>query len=297
MFKKFVAIAIAALITAFVVTGCGNNDGATRADSRTETSSNVDGGVYSYNESGSDDSYDSSKEHNSGDENGSYVPPKVGGSRDKSGPNLSEIFKGKPKVDVEEYIRYSYSQEDINKENPRRGYFNLEGYLYAYGATEIKYLGVSKGGMAYGVRFKNGIILGMLFYQNQTYDEHYRDYYLYYFVVSAGSPKYEFTNYDSIDYAETEGTEGQASWSRLFYVDNMRPVDLDYSQTHNRFTVLIVDKTVKCESFYTIGSTTVDGYFYFTSQFDEVFRRCVVPYLSLNNPSLTKDQFSDEYFQ
>ena len=151
--------------------------------------------------------------------------------------------------------------------------------------------------MAYGVRFKNGIILGMLFYQNQTYDEHYRDYYLYYFVVSAGSPKYEFTNYDSIDYAETEGTEGQASWSRLFYVDNMRPVDLDYSQTHNRFTVLIVDKTVKCESFYTIGSTTVDGYFYFTSQFDEVFRRCVVPYLSLNNPSLTKDQFSDEYFQ
>jgi len=296
MKKLYFAIATLAL-AATLATGCGNNAEANRADSRTETSSKIDGGVYSYNESGSDDSYDSSKEHNSGDENGSYVPPKVGGSRDKSGPNLSEIFKGKPKVDVEEYIRYSYSQEDINKENPRRGYFNLEGYLYAYGATEIKYLGVSKGGMAYGVRFKNGIILGMLFYQNQTYDEHYRDYYLYYFVVSAGSPKYEFTNYDSIDYAETEGTEGQASWSRLFYVDNMRPVDLDYSQTHNRFTVLIVDKTVKCESFYTIGSTTVDGYFYFTSQFDEVFRRCVVPYLSLNNPSLTKDQFSDEYFQ
>jgi lipoprotein len=296
MKKLYLAIATLAL-AATLATGCGNNAEANRADSRTETSSKIDGGVYSYNESGSDDSYDSSKEHNSGDENGSYVPPKVGGSRDKSGPNLSEIFKGKPKVDVEEYIRYSYSQEDINKENPRRGYFNLEGYLYAYGATEIKYLGVSKGGMAYGVRFKNGIILGMLFYQNQTYDEHYRDYYLYYFVVSAGSPKYEFTNYDSIDYAETEGTEGQASWSRLFYVDNMRPVDLDYSQTHNRFTVLIVDKTVKCESFYTIGSTTVDGYFYFTSQFDEVFRRCVVPYLSLNNPSLTKDQFSDEYFQ
>lgn len=296
MKKLYLAIATLAL-AATLATGCGNNAGATQADSRTETSSNVDGGTYSYNESGSDDSYDSSKEHNSGDENGSYVPPKVGGSRDKSGPNLSEIFKGKPKVDVEEYIRYSYSQEDINKENPRRGYFNLEGYLYAYGATEIKYLGVSKGGMAYGVRFKNGIILGMLFYQNQTFDEHYRDYYLYYFAVSAGSPKYEFTNYDSIDYAETEGTEGQASWSRLFYVDNMRPVDLDYSQTHNRFTVLIVDKTVKCESFYTIGSTTVDGYFYFTSQFDEVFRRCVVPYLSLNNPSLTKDQFSDEYFQ
>lgn len=273
MKKLYLAIAILAL-AATLVTGCGNNAGATRADC-----------------------YDSSKEYNSGDENGSYVPPKVGGSRDKSGPNLAEIFKGKPKVDVEDYIRYSYSQEDINKENPRRGYFNLEGYLYAYGATEIKYLGVSKGGMAYGVRFKNGIILGMLFYQNQTFDEHYRDYYLYYFAVSAGSPKYEFTNYDSIDYAETEGTEGQASWSRLFYVDNMRPVDLDYSQTHNRFTVLIVDKTVKCESFYTIGSTTVDGYFYFTSQFDEVFRRCVVPYLSLNNPPLTKDQFSDEYFQ
>ena len=296
MKKLYLAIATLAL-AATLATGCGNNAEANRADSRTETSSKIDGGAYSYNESGSDDSYDSSKEHNSGDENGSYVPPKVGGSRDKSGPNLSEIFKGKPKVDVEEYIRYSYSQEDINKENPRRGYFNLEDYLYAYGATEIKYLGVSKGGMAYGVRFKNGIILGMLFYQNQTFDEHYRDYYLYYFAVSAGSPKYEFTNYDSIDYAETEGTEGQASWSRLFYVDNMRPVDLDYSQTHNRFTVLIVDKTVKCESFYTIGSTTVDGYFYFTSQFDEVFRRCVVPYLSLNNPSLTKDQFSDEYFQ
>lgn len=162
MKKLYLAIAILAL-AATLVTGCGNNDGATRADSRTETSSNVDGGAYSYNESGSDDSYDSSKEYNSGDENGSYVPPKVGGSRDKSGPNLAEIFKGKPKVDVEDYIRYSYSQEDINKENPRRGYFNLEGYLYAYGATEIKYLGVSKGGMAYGVRFKNGIILGMLF--------------------------------------------------------------------------------------------------------------------------------------
>ena len=296
MKKLYFAIATLAL-AATLATGCGNNAGATQADSRTETSPNVDGGAYSYNEPGSDVGYDSSKEYNSGDENGSYVPPKVGGSRDKSGHNLAEIFKGKPKVDVEDYIRYSYSQEDINKENPRRGYFNLEGYLYAYGATEIKYLGVSKGGMAYGVRFKNGIILGMLFYQNQTFDEHYRDYYLYYFAVSAGSPKYEFTTYEAIDYALVESTDGQASWSRLFYVDGMRPVDPDYNQTHNRFTVLDVDKFGKCESFYSVGPTTGGRTLYLTAQFDEAFRRSVVPYLTLSNPSLTKDHFSDEYFQ
>lgn len=43
MFKKLVAIAFAALITASAVTGCGNNSGATRADSRTETDSRDDG--------------------------------------------------------------------------------------------------------------------------------------------------------------------------------------------------------------------------------------------------------------
>ena len=114
MKKLYLAIATLAL-AATLATGCGNNAEANRADSRTETSSNVDGGAYSYNESGSDDSYDSSKEYNSGDENGSYVPPKVGGSRDKSGHNLAEIFKGKPKVDVEKYIKYSYRQADTIK--------------------------------------------------------------------------------------------------------------------------------------------------------------------------------------
>lgn len=296
MKKLYLAIATLAL-AATLATGCGNNAGATQADSRTETSTKVDGGAYSYNESDSDDSYDSSKGYNSGDENGSYVPPKVGGSRDKSGLNLAEIFKGKPKVDVEKYIKYVYRQEDTKKENPVSGLFNLEDYLYAYGATEIKYLGVNNGSLAYGVRFKNGIILGMLFNLNQTYDDHYMDYYLYNFAVSAGTSKYEFTTYNSIDYAETEGTEGQASWSRLFYVDNMRPVDLDYNQTHNRFTFLTVDKFGKCESFKSAGPTMGSSFLYLTAQFDEVFRRSVVPYLTLSNPSLTKDHFSDEYFQ
>ncbi|TWP07897.1 hypothetical protein EUA80_01115 [TM7 phylum sp. oral taxon 351] len=207
MKKLYFAIATLAL-AATLATGCGNNAGATQADSRTETSPNVDGGAYSYNEPGSDVGYDSSKEYNSGDENGSYVPPKVGGSRDKSGHNLAEIFKGKPKVDVEKYIKYSYRQADTNKENPVSGFFNLEDYLYAYGATEIKYLGANNGSIAYGVRFKNGIILGMLFNQNQTYDDHYKDYYLYNIAVSAGTPKYEFTTYEAIDYALVESTDG-----------------------------------------------------------------------------------------
>ena len=296
MKKLYLAIATLAL-AATLATGCGNNAGATQADSRTETSPTVDGGAYSYNEPGSDVNYDSSKEYNSGDENGSYVPPKVGGSRDKSGHNLAEIFKGKPKVDVEKYIKYSYRQADTNKENPVSGFFNLEDYLYAYGATEIKYLGVNNGSLAYGVRFKNGIILGMLFNQNQTYDDHYKDYYLYNIAVSAGTPKYEFTTYEAIDYALVESTDGQASWSRLFYVDGMRPVDPDYNQTHNRFTVLDVDKFGKCESFYSVGPTTGGRTLYLTAQFDEAFRRSVVPYLTLSNPSLTKDHFSDEYFQ
>ena len=34
MFKKFVAIALAALVAASVVTGCGNNAGNTAKDSR-----------------------------------------------------------------------------------------------------------------------------------------------------------------------------------------------------------------------------------------------------------------------
>lgn len=240
MFKKFVAIAFAALVAASVVTGCGNNAGNTQADSRTETDSQS-------NKAGKKDS----------------------------------------KIKIENYARRVYMDDDTNRTGKYRVSIDLEGYLNAYGATEIMpvvyytYLGDSP---AYAVKFKNGTVLGLAFENVSDGDGHYQ---LSKITIAGCTPEFKCSYYDMLVFP-FETRDYQAHWNRELYMSWDKNTKDDF---FGKPESILIDRrmdTIFYPSFPDASELRLPISFY------KAFKSTVVPYLELDNVPLDKDPFKED---
>ena len=298
MKKLYLALATMAL-AATLATGCGSKTGNTQADSRTETDSQY---IRQADESNSGFK---------GNKSTTGIEDAVRDDKKNSGGlDLASLFRLKPKINIKDYMWYIYDHGDTEKKHPREGYFALERYLKAYGATEIQYLGADQRGVKFGVKFKNGTIIVMVFqlcdYSIDNYS-YYHEFILTSIVVSTCKPDYDFTTYDDICLAASNRIEGLASWSRVFYVDNDFLLTDEEARNINEVfcgrAFVEVDRYRHkgvCSPFYAENCGPVsDGAFGLCvpNYFDVAFNKSVVPYLDLWKAPLDKDPFDDAYFE
>jgi|GEM_PF-680389 len=313
MKKLYLAIITLALATV-LATGCGDKTGNFQSDSYTETRSRSDRKTKSNKRTSNPDTGDESEinsqsdkdyQDNEGSQSGSRTKTRSRSDKDTtSGPDLGRFFEKKPKVKIDDYFEYVCQQGDTEKKHPVEIEFDLEGYLTAYGATEIKYLGETKyhgadvRSIMYGVKFENNIVLLMLFPQRLSYDDYYCEYDLTDITISACKPDYDFTSYDVIDYASIQDAEGLTSWSREYYIDEMEVTDEDrMSKKYDWLSILCVNKfDEKDKSFYSDGPIRSGRYLLVPIDFDSIFRKLVVPYLELKRVSFESDPFEDKDF-
>ena len=307
MKKLYLAIITLALATV-LVTGCGDKTGNFQSDSYTETrsksnrrTSNPDTGDESEINSQNDKDY----QDNEGSQSGSRTKTRSRSDKDTtSGPDIGRLFKKKPKVKIDDYFRYVCRQEDTERKHPVSIEFDLEGYLTAYGATKIQYLGEIKyqgadgRSIMYGAKFENNIVLLMLFRQRLSYDDYYCEYDLTNITISACNPDYDFTSFDNIDYASIQDVEGLTSWSREYYIDEMEVTDGEnMSKKYDWLSILLIDKFYDNDkSFYSDGPAKTGRYLLVPIDFDSIFRKLVAPYLNLRKVSLKSDPFEDKDF-
>ena len=292
--KKLYLVLATMALAATLVTGCGSKTGNAQADSRTETDSQ------SISQADESDSDPKGNKSTTGIEDSTRDNEK-----NFEGLDLAGLFRLKPKINIEDYMLYSYNQGDTEKKYPREGFFALEQYLKAYGATEIQYLGADQRGVMFGVKFKNDAIMGMLFQYDNSID-YYNGYVLASIVVSACKPDYVFTTYDDICLAASNRVEGLASWSRVFYVDTGFLLTDEETRNINEVfcgkTFVEVDRFREkaCPSFYAENCGPVScgkNSLWVPNYFDVAFNKSIVPYLNLWKAPLDKDPFDDTYFE
>lgn len=222
MFKKFVAIALAALVAASVVTGCGNNAG-----------------------------------------------------------------KKDSKIKIENFARRVYMDDDTNRTGKYRVSVDLEGYLNAYGATEIMpvvyytYLGDSP---AYAVKFKNGTVLGLAFENISDGDKCYQ---LSKITIAGCTPEFKCSYYDMLVFP-FETRDYQAHWNRELYMSWDENTKDDF---FGKPESILIDRrmdTIFYPSFPDASELRLPISFY------KAFKSTVVPYLELDNVPLDKDPFKED---
>ena len=217
-------------------------------------------------------------------------------SRTETDSQSNKAGKKGSEINFDDYVTYSDGRENSGKTDSAMAYMDLEKYLRDYGATEIQYLGNDKRSIMYGVKFKNGTVLGMRFRLHTAYDVNCSDCDLVDFVITACKPNHVFRSYSEIDYADSLKAEGVAHWSRLFYIDKLAPEEEDNSDEPSRFYRICVSKPNNCRSFYPIESVSTDMNFWIPTYFDYVFKGAVVPYLDLKKAPLDKDAFNSPDF-
>ena len=222
MFKKFVAIALAALVAASVVTGCGNNAG-----------------------------------------------------------------KKDSKIKIENFARRVYMDDDTNRTGKYRVSVDLEGYLNAYGATEIMpvvyytYLGDSP---AYAVKFKNGTVLGLAFEDVSDGDKCYQ---LSKITIAGCTPEFKCSYYDMLVFP-FETRDYQAHWNRELYMSWDENTKDDF---FGKPESILIDRRMDAifyPSFPDASELRLPISFY------KAFKSTVVPYLELDNVPLDKDPFKED---
>lgn len=222
MFKKFVAIALAALVAASVVTGCGNNAG-----------------------------------------------------------------KKDSKIKIENFARREYVNDDTDRTGKYRVSIDLEGYLNAYGATEIMpvvyytYLGDSP---AYAVKFKNGTVLGLAFENISDGDKCYQ---LSKITIAGCTPEFKCSYYDMLVFP-FETRDYQAHWNRELYMSWDENTKDDF---FGKPESILIDRrmdTIFYPSFPDASELRLPISFY------KAFKSTVVPYLELDNVPLDKDPFKED---
>lgn len=222
MFKKFVAIALAALVAASTVTGCGNNAG-----------------------------------------------------------------KKDSKIKIENFARRVYMDDDTNRTGKYRVSVDLEGYLNAYGATEIMpvvyytYLGDSP---AYAVKFKNGTVLGLAFENISDGDKCYQ---LSKITIAGCTPEFKCSYYDMLVFP-FETRDYQAHWNRELYMSWDENTKDDF---FGKPESILIDRrmdTIFYPSFPDASELRLPISFY------KAFKSTVVPYLELDNVPLDKDPFKED---
>lgn len=306
--KKLYLAIITLTLAIVLVTGCGDKTGNFQSDSYTETRSRSNRKTKSNKRTSNPDTGDESEINSQNDKDyqdneglQSDSRTKIRSRSDKdttSSHDIGRLFERKPKVKIDDYFEYVCRQDDTKRKHPVLIEFDLEGYLTAYGATEIKYLGADERGIMYGVKFENGIFLRMLFSQHLSYDDYYCDYDLTNIAISACKPDYDFTSYDDIDYASFQDVEGLASWSKEYYVTDVEVDDEEnMSKKYDWLSILRVNKFYeKDKSFYSDGPTKSGRFLLVPIDFDSIFRKLVVPYLELKRVSFESDPFEDKDF-
>ena len=247
MFKKFVAIAFAALVAASVVTSCGNNAGNTQADSRTETDAQS-------NKAGKKDS----------------------------------------KIKIENFARRVDMNDDTNRTGKYRVSIDLEGYLNAYGATEIMpivyytYLGESPG---YAVKFKNGTVLGLAFENVSDGDGHYQ---LSEIMIAGCTPEFKCSYYDTLVCPFEARSDYLSHWNRelhLSWDEDTKGKKGFKDDFIGKPESILIDRrtdTIFYPSFPDASELRLPICFY------EAFKSTIVPYLELDNVPLDKDPFKED---
>ena len=309
MKKLYLAIITLALATV-LATGCGDKTGNFQSDSYTETRSRSDRKTKSNKRTSNPDTGDESEinsqsdkdyQDNEGSQSGSRTRTRSRSNKDTtSSHDLGRLFEKKPKVKIDDYFRYVWRQGDTEGKHPVGIEFDLEGYLTAYGATKIQYLGANERGILYGAKFQNNIVLRMIFSQRLSYDDdYYLDYDLDSFAISACKPDYDFTTYDDMDDALVQDIERLSPWSRDYYIDEMEVTDEDrMSKKYDWLSILRIDKFYDNDkSFYSDGPTKTGRFLLVPIDFDSIFRKLVVPYLELKRVSFESDPFEDREFQ
>lgn len=222
MFKKFVAIALAALVAASTVTGCGNNAG-----------------------------------------------------------------KKDSKIKIENFARRVYMDDGTDRTGKYRVSIDLEGYLNAYGATEIMpvvyytYLGDSP---AYAVKFKNGTVLGLAFENISDGDKCYQ---LSKITIAGCTPEFKCSYYDMLVFP-FETRDYQAHWNRELYMSWDKNTKDDF---FGKPESILIDRrmdTIFYPSFPDASELRLPISFY------KAFKSTVVPYLELDNVPLDKDPFKED---
>ena len=171
--------------------------------------------------------------------------------------------------------------------------FNLGGYLDAYGLTEVsepQFLRNDNNEIVYGVKFENGIMLGLYFYNLEALDPYYgngSNYELTKVLVTACKPDFVFMDYDELKNAGTKKVKKLASWSREFnFHDRNGKIFEDlYTDFHLPYKVPKDSPRIHSDECDTL---------YVPLDFDDTFKQTVAPYLDLKKAPLSKDPFGDK---
>ena len=244
MFKKFVAITLAALVIASVVTGCGEDTEVTKsADIIYEHDYSLPSPIKFLN------------------------PPK---------PSAN--------VDFGDYAVPRFWGEDSGFEGVAAYDFDLEGYLMAYGAREVQLLKSDLQEAIYGVKFQNGIILGLYF--SCKPESAGVGCVLTEVVVTAGTPDYPIISYDTLKNAATR------KWSETFnFYGNHGAIRKAYCteefiENNSPYLLNFNNNT----SFYSDANALL----YVQLDFDDVFKKTVAPYVTAKRISLEKDPLENK---
>ena len=216
-------------------------------------------------------------------------------SRTETDSQPNKAGKKGSDINFEDYVHGVYSKDDVEKKDPSFVMMDLEGYLKAYGATEIHSFGLEYDNAyyCYGVKFKNGVVLALQF--PRPYEDNVV--HLNRILVAACDPDYQFTHYSDIDNNYNEQQEGLSSWNRELDIDSCKEMTgLDeYTYFQEREHIGRVGEYLVTRLNSTIyADVSEEDILAVPVYFDFAFKRYVVPYLDLEDVPFDKDPFTKD---
>ena len=218
-------------------------------------------------------------------------------SRTETDSQSNKAGKKGPDINFEDYVHGVYSKDDVEKKDPSFVMVDLEGYLKAYGATEIHSFGLEYDDAyyCYGVKFKNGVVLALRFPRPCKGGENVA--YIDRILVAACDPDYQFTHYSDIENNLNEQQEGLSSWNREIFIGlckDMTGLD-EYTYFQEREHIGEVSEYLVTRLNSTIyADVSEDDILAVPVYFDFAFKRYVVPYLDLEDVPFDKDPFTSD---
>lgn len=192
------------------------------------------------------------------------------------------------KIKIENFARRVDMNDDTDRTGKYRVSIDLEGYLNAYGATEIMpvvydtYLGESP---AYAVKFKNGTVLGLAFENISDGGECYQ---LSKIMIAGCTPEFKCSYYDVLVYPFESRSDYQSHWNRELHMSWDENTKDDF---FGKPESILIDRRMDAifyPSFPDASELRLPISFYKT------FKSTVIPYLELDNVPLDKDPFKED---
>ena len=215
-------------------------------------------------------------------------------SRTETDSQSNKAGKKDSEINIENFARRVYKYDDTGRTGKYRVSIDLEGYLNAYGATEIMpivydtYLGAAP---AYAVKFKNGTVLGLAFENISDGDECYQ---LSEIMIAGCTPEFKCSYYDELVYPFEVRSDYLSHWNRelhLSWDENTKGEKGFKNDFIGKPESILIDRrtdTIFYPSFPDASELRLPISFY------EAFKSTVVPYLELDNVPLDKDPFKED---